>query len=42
MRTVSKLVIGIVFIIIMALIFTKLVPFAMEKILNIIANSVVD
>ena len=42
MKTISKLAIGIIFIIIVALVFTKLVPFAMEIILKIIANSVVD
>ena len=38
MRTVSKLIIGIIFIIIMAFIFTKTVPVVMEKVFNVIAN----
>lgn len=38
MRTVSKLAIGIIFIIIMALIFTKTVPVVMEIVFKVIAN----
>lgn len=38
MRTVSKLAIGIIFIIIMAMIFTKTVPYVMEIVFNVIAN----
>lgn len=42
MRTVLKLAIGIIFIIIMALIFTKTVPVVMGKVFNVIANVVAN
>ena len=42
MRKISYLAIGIIFIIIMALIFANIVPYVMEIVFNAIANLVID